>query len=93
VLTGVDVERWPGLGSLYRSGPLAAEATALVLGEIPGQPAEPVAWVRRYGPQQARIFYTSLGHPEDFAQAGFRRLLLNGILWALDRPIPPAVTE
>lgn len=89
VLTGVDVERWPGLGSLYRSGPLAAGATALVLGEIPGQPAEPVAWVRRFGPRQARIFYTSLGHPGDFAQAGFRRLLRNGILWALDWPVPP----
>lgn len=89
VLAGVEGERWPGLGSLYRCGPLSADATTLVLGEIPGQPAEPVAWVRRYGPRQARIFYTSLGHPEDFAQAGFRRLLLNGILWALDRPVPP----
>lgn len=89
VLTGVEAERWLGLGSLYRCRPLAADATALVWGEIPGQAPEPVAWVRRYGPRQARIFYTSLGHPEDFAQAGFRRLLLNGILWALDQTVPP----
>lgn len=89
VLTGVHPERWTGHGSLYRCGPLAADATPLLLGEIPGEAAEPVAWVRRFGPRQARIFYTSLGHVEDFAEPGFRRLLLNGILWALDRPVPP----
>lgn len=89
VLTEVHPERWTGHGSLYRCGPLAADATPLLLGKIPGEPAEPVAWVRRYGPRQARIFYTSLGHMEDFAEPGFRRLLLNGILWALDRPVPP----
>lgn len=89
VLTGVRAEDWTGHGSLYRCGPPAADATVLLWGEIPGEPAEPVAWVRRYGPRQARIFYTSLGHPEDFAEAGFRRLLLNGLLWALDQPVPP----
>jgi len=36
-----------------------------------------------------RVFYTSLGSPDDFKQPFFRRLLLNGILWALDQQIPP----
>jgi type 1 glutamine amidotransferase len=35
------------------------------------------------------VFYTSLGHPDDFAEPAFRRLLLNGILWALRQPVPP----
>ena len=33
----------------------------------------------------ARIFYTSLGHPGDFDNPRFRRLLRNAVLWALDR--------
>lgn len=89
LLTGMDLSQVTGRGSLYRSGPIAADAEAILIGEIPGQPAEPVAWTRRFGPRQARMFYTSLGHPDDFAQAGFRRLLLNGILWALALPVPP----
>lgn len=89
VLTGVRPAQWPGHGSLYRAGPLAADAHPLLVGQIPGQPAEPVAWVRTFGLRAARIFYTSLGHPNDFREVGFRRLLLNGILWALNRPVPP----
>jgi type 1 glutamine amidotransferase len=48
----------------------------------------PVAWVNTS--QNRRVFYTSLGSPEDFANPAFRRLFLNGILWTLDQPIPPA---
>jgi hypothetical protein len=32
------------------------------------------------------VFYTSLGHIDDFDEPGFRRLLVNAVLWALDRP-------
>jgi len=32
-----------GQGSLYKTGPLAASARALLLGEIAGHPVEPVA--------------------------------------------------
>ncbi len=90
LLTGVDVSRLKGHGSLYRSGPLREGARAVLIGSIPGQPAEPVAWTHRYGPHSARVFYTSFGHIDDFADPQFRRLLLNGILWAMELPIPPA---
>ncbi len=40
------------------------------MGEIAGQPAEPAAWVNLVG--TSRIFYTSLGHPGDFANTPFR---------------------
>src|SRR5262249_45513705 len=75
-----------GHGSLYKVSPLATSATPLLTGSLPSRAQEPVAWVNRYG--KARVFYTSLGHPEDFQEAPFRRLLANAILWALDRPIP-----
>jgi type 1 glutamine amidotransferase len=77
------------VASLYRTSPLATGATPLLTGKIPGQPPEPVAWTHSYGPQKARVFYTSLGHPQDFKNPVFRRLLLNAIGWALDRPVTP----
>ena len=45
-----------------------------------------MAWTNTHN--GGRVFYTSLGHPDDFKDPHFRRLLLNGILWALDKPIP-----
>ena len=36
-------------------------------------------------PKRARVFYTSLGHPDDFKNAEFRRLLANGIAWAMGK--------
>ena len=58
-------------------------------GQVEGQSgSEPVAWVNTA--DQRRVFYTSLGNPDDFQQEFFRRLLLNGILWSLDQPIPTA---
>ena len=89
VLTGVDLDALIGKGSLYKTGPLKESAQAVLLGAIPDQPAEPVAWVNAYGPRRAKVFYTSLGHEGDFAQPQFRLLLLNGILWTLNQPIPP----
>jgi len=69
-------------GSLYKVRPLAATATPLLLGTIPDQEPEPVAWTHQYG--RSRIFYTSLGHPHDFKDEQFRKLLINAVHWALD---------
>ncbi|HXJ59750.1 MAG TPA: PVC-type heme-binding CxxCH protein, partial [Verrucomicrobiae bacterium] len=90
VLTGVDLAQLAGHGSLYKASPLKADAQPLLLGSVPGQPSEPVAWTHTYGPKNARVFYTSFGHPQDFASPVFRRLLLNAVLWAVNQPIPPA---
>lgn len=69
-------------GSLYKVSPLADDCVPLLMGTSP-EGAEPVAWVRdRAG---ARVFYTSLGHPDDFDQPAFRRLLARGIFWAAGR--------
>ena len=46
----------------------------------------PVVWTRRYG--KGRVFYTSLGHVDDFEQPQFLRLLVNAIHWAMNRPVP-----
>ena len=49
----------------------------------------PVAWTKSY--QGAKVFFTTLGHPYDFHETAMRKLLVNSILWGLDREdrIPP----
>ena len=44
-----------GQGSLYKTSPLAASARALLVGEIPGHPAEPVAWVNLVGTRRGLL--------------------------------------
>jgi len=66
-------------GSLYMTGPLAKGTTELLSGSIPGQKAEPIAWTNQFG--KARIFYTSLGHEDDFKQPAFWQLMENAVRW------------
>ena len=88
ILRGVETGKLVGNGSLYKASPLEKSATPLLLGSIPGQPAEPVAWTNTAGPKNARVFYTSLGHEADFQNPAFRKLLTNGLFWALEDPYP-----
>ena len=85
ILAGVE---WPFLsnGSLYETRPLADNATVLLIGTIPDQEPEPVAWTHRY--KDSRVFYTSLGHLDDFDAPSFRRLLVNAVFWAMNREVP-----
>jgi len=64
-----------GHGSLYRVSPLAGSATPLLVGSIPGKSAEPVAWINQRV-DGGKSFYTSLGHPDDFSEPVFRKLLV-----------------
>jgi type 1 glutamine amidotransferase len=47
----------------------------------------PVAWtgVNSFG---AKVFTTTLGHPEDFAVEAFQRLIINAIHWELGKKVP-----
>jgi nicotinamidase-related amidase len=92
ILAGID-PTWHANGGLYNSLPLDASATVLLTGVIK-QPdgtlssAEPVAWTRDYkspSGKTSRIFYTSLGPKEDFAQANFQKLLVNAVKWGAGR--------
>lgn len=53
----------------------------------PNAVENPVAWTWR-NEWGGRVFTTTLGHPEDFAVEPFQRLVVNGIHWALGRPVP-----
>ncbi|MFO0888461.1 MAG: PVC-type heme-binding CxxCH protein [Isosphaeraceae bacterium] len=62
--------RWPP-----RPGPAVGEVSAIPPSRSPGS----TSWGRR------GVFYTSLGHPGDFENPSFRRLLRNAVFWALNR--------
>lgn len=82
ILDGVNLANLTGKGSLYLVNPLQPNARPLLHGQIPDHPPQTVAWIHQteFG---NRVFYTSLGHPGDFEQAEFQRLLKNGIHWAV----------
>lgn len=79
---------------LYHSTTLLPSVTPLIMGRAIKSP-EPggeyfgdphtVAWVHEYEGKngKSRVFFTTAGHSEDFKREEFRKLSLNGILWAL----------
>ena len=69
--------------SLYRNSPLPNASTPLLLGSVKGFSPEPVAWVHQT-PAKGKVFYTSLGHEEDFKKTTFNQLLINAINWCLE---------
>ena len=86
ILDGVAAAEFATGGSLYVVSPLAESATELLRGRAAGVAEEqPVAWVNRRA-DGGWSFYTSLGHPDDFATPAFRRLLANAIRWAARTP-------
>lgn len=58
-------------------------------GDIGPGAVNPVAWTRTH-PGGGRVFMTTMGHPEDFRDESFRRLIGNGLHWALGLDGPGA---
>jgi len=85
ILAGVRIP-FTSNGSLYEVRPLTKSTKPLLIGTIPDEEPEPVAWTNTY--KKSRIFYSSLGHPDDFKNPQFRRLLINAVFWAMDKPVP-----
>jgi type 1 glutamine amidotransferase len=83
VLKGV--KPYASTGSLYKNPNIVKDVTVLLNGSIPDH-TEPIAWVRDF--RGARIFYTSLGHPGDFKEPSFQRLLVNALFWTTKREVP-----
>jgi type 1 glutamine amidotransferase/nicotinamidase-related amidase len=88
ILDGVPTGEFRARCWLYKTLPLAETTTVLMMGRVEGrEPNEPVAWTNvRSG--TGRVFYTSLGHPDDFKLPAFRGMLANAVFWALGRSVP-----
>lgn len=85
ILKGVEPAKWHSTGSLYFTSPVASDTTVLMTGSL-GDRTEPLTWTRIHN--NGRIVYTGLGHPDDFKVPQLRKLLVNAIFWAMDRPVP-----
>ncbi|MCL4203763.1 MAG: ThuA domain-containing protein [Pirellulaceae bacterium] len=84
----IPVRSW-----LYKTSPLAATTRTLMMGRVGDrQPHEPVTWTNVHT-GGGRVFYTSLGHPEEFQMPMFRRLLVQGIYWAAGQEIPAELAD
>ena len=46
-------------------------------------PPSPIAWTKT--DNNTRVFFTTMGHPKDFARIHVRRLMVNAVYWALER--------
>ena len=73
---------------LYKAGPLAPTTIPLQFGDN-GKGRHVVSMVNEH--KGGRVFYTSLGVPEDFQDENFRRMLLNAIYWTTRRSPPMAI--
>jgi type 1 glutamine amidotransferase len=91
ILNGVAHRSFHSGGTLYKFEDVSPDATVLLTGETTDQGLEvkmPVAWTFQAG--KSRVFYTSLGHPDDFKLADFNRMLVNAVFWAAGRTAPEA---
>ncbi len=80
-------ERWHSNGNVYLVSD-TMHITPLLTGRV-DDILQPIAWTRLAG--QSRVFYTSLGHPDDFTTVPFITPLTNAVFWALElrKPIIP----
>jgi type 1 glutamine amidotransferase len=67
----------------YNNGKLDADVVVLQIVESDKKIPQPVTWTHTY--KGGRMFYTSMGNPEDFRNDDFRRLIVNAILWTSHR--------
>ena len=72
------------LYSLYKNRPLRSPDIQVVLeGKIPDRPAEPVMWINNQ--EKRKVFYTSMGHWEDWNNEVFHQIMLNVVDYLLGK--------
>jgi type 1 glutamine amidotransferase len=95
ILRGVR-DLW-GESDVYEITALSGDSRPLVMGQVlmgmdPASPPDPskkqmpVAWTKTYTGSSGkpdRIFTTTMGHPMDFRNEGFRRMIVNACYWSV----------
>ena len=104
IMTNVTKSKWVSPGTLYLtrleddciplvngSGDGKARTLKKAFGTIEVKPHESDvvawAWKNEWG---GKVFGTSFGHPGDFAEESFVRMLINAACWSVNRPLPSA---
>ena len=83
IVKDLQIKQWHSKGGIYKVAPLLdKEATVLLMGKV-NDLVEPIAWTRTAG--KSKVFYISIGYPDDFQTQQLITLLTSGIKWALDK--------
>jgi len=83
VMNGLENMMIKTRNPLYRITPLSLTATPLLMSERQDvQSDQIVAWTNIS--YDSKVFYTSLGCPDDFENEDFQHILLNAINWAIE---------
>lgn len=93
LLTGIPAEGTiQQTGSLYRIAPASPQTRVLAVGEVPGEPAQPVLtdYVR---PDGGRSIYTSIGHADDLAKPEVVRVLVSAVHLAAGLEPPASLDQ
>ena len=103
ILTGVDTAGWESSGTLYlidaqpgikplllgtgRSKRIGTVTNQFGVHELEETMSAPIAWTWKnsYG---SRVFTTSLGHEKDFTNQNSVRVIINGVFWSVNQPVP-----
>ena len=78
----IEPDQWHCTGNIYVVAPLLDKGATVLLTLKAGIRIEPIAWTRIAN--GSRVFYMSLGYPDDFETRHFRNLLINSIRWAVN---------
>ncbi|MCM8529693.1 MAG: ThuA domain-containing protein [Lentisphaeraceae bacterium] len=81
ILNDVVVESWTRKDKPYYNDKNAKDIKVLLTGKEPSGRVHPMAWTRELSGQ--KVFYTSLGLPEDFQNANFLTMIQNAINWSV----------
>jgi nicotinamidase-related amidase len=90
ILAGLKTDGFVSPSWLYKNH-LDSEATPLVMGAVEGQKPEPAAWT--FGYKGGRVFYTSLGHWDDWKIDAFGTMMIRAVFWTMNKPIPASAVE
>ncbi|MEM9366454.1 MAG: ThuA domain-containing protein [Planctomycetota bacterium] len=107
ILSNITKTKWVSPGTLYLTR-LEPECVPLAMGSGHGRPrtikrdfgvvevkpheSDVVAWTWQ-NDWGAKVFSSSFGHPGDFAEEAFVRMLVNAACWSVDRPLPDGDSE
>lgn len=94
ILRGVD-PMWGPTDVYTIRTPIPHDGQVLVLGQVlkgmksddapSNKPQMPLAWTKNYPTQRcnARVFMSTMGDAQDFADENFRRMMVNACFWAV----------
>lgn len=104
IMTHVDTANWESLGTLYltRLEPgckplmtgtgmgkmrLLERSFGTTLSNVSEADIVAWAWENEWG---GKVFGSTLGHPGDFGEEAFNRMLVNSVCWAVGKEVPGA---